>query len=146
MNKNNKTLKYILINILFFTFYSCQQPTQEEKIIIKYFQKNNISDNFNDYKYLIFFPSNQCQTCFRINGNKFINHELDSILILSEFKGTAFENIPHFYLEKNSNISKMKWVDYKNKIVKINNGKIVDIKTIDFKDVSNINNIIRSLQ
>lgn len=144
LNTMNRMFQLIIFFIGIISVSSCNSPSNEEVAIKEYFSKYTPNLDLNNYKYIVFFPASQCQNCYRIDGKMYKNGELDSVLIITEFL-KAFQDVPHFYFDNKNNITRMKWVDYQNQIVKLKDGTIQGTKIISSDDVYEIPQILRNL-
>ncbi|MFL5752073.1 MAG: hypothetical protein ACJ76F_01600 [Bacteroidia bacterium] len=117
-----------LQNFIFIIFsslllLSCQ--TEKDK---EFEEFKNYTQSFgvepSDSNIYVFIPGNQCQNCMRLDGNKLSLSRNEQVYIFSGFPEKTVSNFRHFYFDKENKMMGLKFIDYGNRIIHIQNGRL----------------------
>lgn len=131
--------------IIFSLLVSCStQKDRDYKKLNHYLKENfNIEDNGAE-KVFIFFPSNQCRSCYKDLTYNVPKEKQKSIYIITSYPKSFFKAFDNVLLDSDNKMFDLEFTDYSITAVTIKDHKIVKIKShINFQQ--ECDSIINSL-
>jgi hypothetical protein len=108
--------------IFSFLLLSCNKKEDGYAELEVYLASYNMLPN--DSAIYVFIPANQCVNCIFFNGNKLSEMQNDHLYIFSALPDKRIINFKHLITDKENKMMELKFLDYGNRIVKCENGKL----------------------
>ena len=118
-------MRILPIIFIIFSFLAISCKTEKD---MEYEEFETYTKSFgitpSDSSVYVFIPGNQCKNCIQLDGSKFTNEVNKKVFVFSGFPKEKILNFEHFYFDREDKMMGLKFLDYGNKIISCEKGKL----------------------